>query len=121
MKKNLLLSSVFACLCLSAFGTQANDKVESTYNAQKYQQVCKGKSEGAAVSFAAHGIIWNGNCKTQFFPTGKNANKIAPANLAELSSICSSNPNQTSIDIEGKQYNGKCALGFAAPAPASNS
>ena len=36
---------------------------------------------------------------------------------AELNSICQSNPQATSINIEGKEIKGKCALGFKAPHP----
>ena len=52
MNKNVLLSAVLCGLCLAPFATQANDKVETTYNAQKYMQLCKGKSQGTWVSFA---------------------------------------------------------------------
>ncbi len=57
MNKNLFLSAALCSLCLTPFVTSANDKVEKVYNAQKYQQVCKGKSQGAPVSFAYRGII----------------------------------------------------------------
>jgi len=40
MNKNILLSAVLCGLCLAPFATvQANDKVETTYNAQKYMQI----------------------------------------------------------------------------------
>ena len=58
-------------LFFSPFAVQANDKVETVYNAQKFQQVCKGKTQGAPVSFAYRGIIWNGTCEPQFFSSSK--------------------------------------------------
>jgi len=71
MNKNILFSAVLCGLCFAPIATQANDKVETTYNAQKYMQVCKGKTQGAPVSFAYRGIIWNGTCEPQFFSTHK--------------------------------------------------
>jgi len=117
MNKNFLLSSILCGLCLAPFAASANDKVEKVYNAQKYQQVCKGKSQGAPVSFAYRGIIWNGTCEPQFFPSSKNAS--IKGDEAELNSICQSDANATSINIEGMAIKGKCALGFMAPRPTS--
>ena len=68
------------------------------------------------VSFAYRGIIWNGTCEPQFFPSSKNAN--IHGDEAELASICQSDSKATSINIEGKkEIKGKCALGFVAPKP----
>ena len=52
MNKKILLSSMLCGLFFSPFAVQANDKVETVYNAQKVQQVRKGKTQGAPVSFA---------------------------------------------------------------------
>ena len=90
-------------------------KVEKVYNAQKYQQVCKGKSEGAPVSFAYRGIIWNGTCQQQFFPSSSTNIK---GDEPELYTSCSSG-GKTSATINGTQVNGKCALGFTPPRPQS--
>ncbi|OTG85274.1 hypothetical protein B9T31_12410 [Acinetobacter sp. ANC 4558] len=117
MKTNFLLSAVLSCFFFAPLTVQANDKVDSTYNPQKYQQVCKGKKQGDAVSFAARGIIWNGTCQTQFIPSGNYKN--IKGTEAELSSICKSDLNAKSINIEGKQYAGKCTLAYTAPAPAN--
>lgn len=115
MNKNAILSSILCGFCLAPFAAFANDKVETVYNAQKYQQVCKGKTQGAQVSFAYRGIIWNGTCEPQFFSTSKNA--AIKGDEAELNSICSSDPNAKSINIQGHEIKGKCALGFMAPRP----
>lgn len=115
MNKNVLLTSLCLGLSFATLPAFANDKVQSTYDANRYMQVCKGKSQGAAVSFAYRGIIWNGTCEPQFFPSSKSA--AINGNEAELNSICKSNPNQTSINIQGKEMRGKCALGFTPPGP----
>ena len=73
MNKKILFSSILCGLFFSPF-VSANDKVEKVYDSQRYQQVCKGKSQGTAVSSAYRGIIWNGTCEPQFFPSSKNAN-----------------------------------------------
>ena len=115
MNKNIFLSTMLCGLYLASFSAFANDKVQSTYNAQKYHQVCKGKMQGAPVSFAYRGIIWNGTCETQFLPSSSKV--MLKGDEAELNSICQSNPQATSINIEGKEIKGKCALGFKAPHP----
>ena len=115
MNKNIFLSAILCSLFFTPLTTQANDKVDTVYNAQKYQQVCKDKTQGAQVSFAYRGIIWNGTCEPQFFATAKNA--PIKGDEAELNSICATNANTKSINIEGKEIKGKCALGFVAPHP----
>lgn len=115
MKNKILLSAFLCSMGLSTVGF-ANDKVESTYNAKQYQQVCKGKSEGAEVSFAYRGIIWNGTCQTQFFPT---ITKGFKGDEAELRSVCASDAAAKTASIGGQEYKGKCALGYAPPMPKS--
>mgnify|MGYP000072388913 FL=1 len=115
MKKNFILSSILCGLCLAPFAASANDKVETVYNPQKYQQVCKGKSQGAPVSFAYRGIIWNGTCEPQFFASGKHA--MIKGDEPELYNTCSSASGAASVTIGGTQVKGKCALGFMAPRP----
>ena len=104
MNKKILFSSILCGLFFSPF-VSANDKVEKVYDSQRYQQVCKGKSQGTAVSFAYRGIIWNGTCEPQFFPSSKNAN--IHGDEAELASICQGDSKATSINIEGKEIKGK--------------
>ena len=113
MNNKLLLSVVLCTIGFSSFSF-ANDKVESTYNAKQYQQVCKGKSEGAEASFAYRGIIWNGTCQPQFFPSKTTGLK---GDEAELNSTCRSDAAAKSVNIGGKEYKGKCALGYAPPTP----
>lgn len=113
MNTKVLLTAFVCCIGLSSFSF-ANDKVESTYNAKQYQQVCKGKTEGAEVSFAYRGIIWNGSCQSQFFPTKTATLK---GDEAELNSICRTDSTAKSVNISGKEYPGKCALGYAPPMP----
>jgi len=115
MNKNIFLATALCGLCFAPFAASANDKVEKVYNAQKYQQVCKGKSEGAPVSFAYRGIIWNGTCQQQFFPSSSTNIK---GDEPELYTSCSSG-GETSATINGTQVNGKCALGFTPPRPPS--
>lgn len=113
MNKNTFLIAILSGLCFAPFAASANDKVEKVYNAKKYQQVCKGKSEGAPVSFAYRGIIWNGTCQPQFFPSSTTNIK---GDEPELYTTCGSG-NAPSVTINGVQVNGKCALGFTPPRP----
>lgn len=113
MKTQALLTTMICTLFFTAY-SQANDKVENMYDVKKFQQVCQGKSEGAEVSFAYKGIIWNGTCQPQFSPTNT---KGLTGNEAQLNSICRSDPTSKSINIEGKEYKGKCALSFSPPMP----
>lgn len=115
MNKNIFLSSILCGLCLAPFAASANDKVETVYSAQKYQQVCKGKSQGDQISFAYRGIIWNGTCEPQFFASGKNA--AVKGDEAELYTACSGNSGAATATINGTEVKGKCALGFTPPRP----
>lgn len=117
MNKNFLLSSILCSLCLVPFATSANDKVEKVYDAQRYQKVCKGKTQGAQVSFAYRGIIWNGTCEPQFFPSTKNAS--VNGDEVELMNACSGDMNAKMATVNGTEMKGKCALGFMAPRPTS--
>jgi hypothetical protein len=119
MNKNFLLSSILCSLCLTPFAASANDKVEKVYNAQKYQQVCKGKTQGAQVSFAYRGVIWNGTCEPQFFPSAKNAS--VNGDEAELTTACSGDMNAKMAMVNGTEIKGKCALGFVPPRPSMQS
>jgi hypothetical protein len=115
MNNNAFFSILLCSLCLAPLATQANDKVETTYNAQKYQQVCKGKTQGAWVSFAYRGIIWNGTCEPQFFASSKNSS--IKGDEAELSTTCSADMKAKMVTINGTEVKGKCALGFMPPHP----
>lgn len=115
MIKTMLLSTLLCGSFFASFSAAANDKVETIYNSTKFQQVCKGKSQGAEVSFAYRGIIWNGTCEPQFFSSSSKAGLTG--NEAELNSICLNDANVKSINIEGKEIHGKCALGFSPPRP----
>jgi len=98
MHKNVILSSILCGLCLAPFAASANDK-----------------SQGAPVSFAYRGIIWNGTCEPQFFASGKNA--MIKGDEAELYSACESDAGVKSVTIDGMEVKGKCALGFEPPRP----
>lgn len=120
MMNNKLLSALF-CTSLGlgmATISHANDKVAHTYNPQTNQQVCKGKTAGTAVSFAARGVIWNGTCETQFIPNKKAA---LHGDEPELFNTCSSDANAKSVTINGQTIKGKCALAFTPPRPAAQS
>lgn len=115
MKIQMLMTTLVCTLGLSSMSF-ANDKVESTYNAKQYQKVCKGKSEGAEVSFAYRGIIWNGTCQTQFFPSNTKGLK---GDEAELRTACQTDAAAKTATIAGQEHKGKCALGYAPPMPKS--
>lgn len=114
MNKNIFLSSLLCGLCFSTF-TSANDKVDKVYDSQRYKQVCKGKTQGAPVSFAYRGIIWNGTCEPHFFPSNKAM--MVDEHTPALSRLCQNDLSATSINLEGKEIKGKCALSFSPPQP----
>jgi hypothetical protein len=114
MNKHLVLSSVCLGFALTAPAAFANDKVASTYDANRYMQVCKGKSQGDHVSFAYRGIIWNGTCQPQFFASNKGT---LMGDEAEIYRTCKGASGMHSAMINGKEVKGKCALGFTAPQP----
>ncbi|QER39996.1 hypothetical protein F2A31_09795 [Acinetobacter suaedae] len=62
MNSKLLLSSLI-CGLFFTVTAQANAKPATDQLAQKYQQVCKGKKQGDAVSFAYKGVVFNGACQ----------------------------------------------------------
>ena len=62
MNTKLILSSLICGLCFTV-AAQANAKTTQDPQTQKYQQVCKGKKQGDAVSFAYKGVIFNGVCE----------------------------------------------------------
>ncbi|SUU22532.1 hypothetical protein [Acinetobacter haemolyticus] len=62
MNSKLLLSSLICGLCFTVTA-QANAKTAADQLTQKYQQVCKGKKQGDAVSFAYKGVVYNGACQ----------------------------------------------------------
>lgn len=80
MNTKLILSSLICGLCFTV-AAQANAKTTQDPQTQKYQQVCKGKKQGDAVSFAYKGVIFNGVCENNH--TGKLAfQPPMPANNA---------------------------------------
>lgn len=110
---------ILSALCFGLLGiistTQANDKVSQIYDAQRYHKACQNQSQGAHVTFAHRGIIWNGTCQPQFMPTDKNIR--LHGNEAPIYSACSSTTGTTTIQIDGKTVAGKCVLGFTPPQP----
>lgn len=116
MKNKFLTTMLCASLGLGmATIAQAHEHQDNNYNPHKFSQVCKGKTAGAPVSFAANGALWNGTCQTQFIPT--KPTKALKGNEPELSSVCSSEPSSKSVNIAGKTFIGKCALAFTPPTP----
>ncbi|RZF51677.1 hypothetical protein EXE30_10725 [Acinetobacter halotolerans] len=63
MNSKLLLSSLI-CGLFFTVTAQANAKTATDPLTQKYQQVCKGKKQGDAVSFAHKGVVFNGACES---------------------------------------------------------
>ena len=114
MNKTLFLSAICCAATLGSAPVFANDKVQSTYDSNRYMQVCKGKSQGAPVSFAYRGIIWNGTCEPQFFPNSKTG---ITGTETELYSACQGASGATTATINGREVRGKCALGYSAPRP----
>lgn len=115
MKVQYLIKSLLCAACVSG-SAYANDKVESSYVPATYQKVCKGKTQGETISFPHKGIIWNGTCEPQFFPT---KSKGITGNEPELSTACVADSNTKSITVNGSEIKGKCALGFTPPSPKS--
>lgn len=113
MKNKIVISAFLGVLGLAVL-TPAYAVDNNIYNAQKFQQVCKGKSAGSTVSFSYQGVTWNGSCQTQFFPSKKN---VKINNQTALIEACASDRAIKSIDIDGQAEAGRCALGFSPPAP----
>ena len=115
-----MTSKLFSCcvlLGLSVAGfSHANDKVGSSYQPAVYQKVCKGKTQGEAVSFPYKGIIWNGTCEQTFFPS---KSKSFTGDEPELATACAADSSIKMTTINGTEVKGKCALGFAPPTPKS--
>ncbi|MCH7336976.1 hypothetical protein [Acinetobacter sp. NIPH 2699] len=63
MNSKLLLTSFICSLCFTVTA-QANAKTSADQLTQKYQQVCKGKKQGDAISFAYKGVVFNGACES---------------------------------------------------------
>ena len=116
MNKKILISALLASV-LSPMMAIANDKVPAIYHPEGFQKVCKGKQQGEWVQFAYRGIIWNGSCQPQFFSSEKNA--VIYGDEPELLNVCRTNPQSTSITLDGRTYKGQCALGFNPPRPAA--
>jgi hypothetical protein len=115
MKKHILSSITLACLFLTPLHLQANNAVDNFYTPDLYQKACNGKSVGAETNFRYKGVLWNGTCETQFFPTQKT--EIFERFAKELNSVCKINPASKAINLKGIDFKGKCGLGYMAPAP----
>lgn len=113
MKNQIILSAFIGLVSFGAL-SQSHAADDTLYNAQKFKQVCKGKQAGSEVSFSYRGVTWNGTCQNQFFP---NAKAFKINNQSALIAACSSDSSIKSINIDGKEEAGRCALGFAPPAP----
>ena len=105
MMNNKLLAALFCAGIGLGMTTvsHANDKVASIYNPQTYQKVCKGKSAGTPVSFAARGIMWNGTCETQFIPAKKGS---VQGDEPELFSTCASDDKAKTATLDGQEVKG---------------
>ena len=114
MKKFQLFAIAAFCSLGASNASFANDKVENAYNAKQFQNVCKGQSDGAEVTFPYRGIIWNGTCQVQFFPDNS---KDLKGNEEQLLSACQNDAATKSVNIDGQDYKGKCALGYVPPSP----
>lgn len=62
MKNALVKTLCLTALCTIGLTSVQAAPMPSKAEQQKYMQVCKGKSEGASVSFAHQGVIYNGTC-----------------------------------------------------------
>ncbi|WP_156935720.1 hypothetical protein [Alkanindiges illinoisensis] len=88
------------------------------YNPAKLQQVCRGKSQGAPVSLAMNGVVFNGTCEYRYIPNSRNVRNIDPMEADQAcSGQASSSVNAT---VDGKQVAGKCALAFRNIGPSGN-
>lgn len=87
----------------------------SAADLRKFQQVCKGKTMGAEVSFAHKGVIWNGTCESTFMPTDKSTPMAG--NEANIYSVCASDKDATTMTVNGNEVKGKCVLMYTPPMP----
>jgi hypothetical protein len=88
------------------------------YNATKLQQVCRGKSQGAPVSMAMNGVIFNGTCEYRYIPNSRNVGSMDPM---EADQACNGQANASvTTTVNGRQVAGKCGLAFKNISPSGN-
>ncbi|WP_269913492.1 hypothetical protein [Acinetobacter sp. HY1485] len=114
MKNKVFALCVGLGLGLTGVAHAAPSEGPAWYSPTTIVQKCKGKTDGTPVSYAAHGVLWNGTCQTQFVPTKAMS---LHGDEPELNSICKSDPTATSVTVNGQAYKGKCAVAFAPPRP----
>lgn len=105
-----LMTAVFA---IPAYA-QTQDQT-SMADLKKFQQVCKGKTAGAEVSFAHKAVIWNGTCESVFTATDRTVTLVGSE--AEIYHICTNDKEATSMTINGSEVKGKCILTYTPPMP----
>ena len=112
---NKFLLAAALCGLFAPLTSFANDKVATVYHPAAFQKMCQSKAQGERITFAYKGITWNGSCQNQFFSSDSQAQIVGDE--PELLNVCRQNPQAKTVTIEGRTYNGQCALGFSPPRP----
>lgn len=113
MSIKIVFAILFSSFALNAVANSQSHTSQAN-DIQKYQAVCKAKAPATEVSFAYKGVIWNGQCQPQFFPTSKQA---ALPDAAQRSAICKEDAELKSTQIDGQEVKGKCVMAYLPPQP----
>lgn len=121
MKNSSFLYTALLCSAsLLSFPAQAKPaNGNEPYSPNKtFQQACHGKSEGAPVSMALNGVIFNGTCQVMLVPTNRSvATRVEDAALVQA---CAGKANErVTATLNGQEVKGKCALSFHSIEPAA--
>lgn len=108
-----IIAALFSSLAFCSIAMAQSNSPQAN-DVKKYQAVCKGQSAGSPVSFAHKGVLWNGSCESQFFPTSKQAVTIDDA---QRIAICAENPDAKSAQVNDQELKGKCVMAYLAPQP----
>jgi hypothetical protein len=120
MKNTSFLCAALLCsasfLGFTAHAATTSSGENYTYNAQKFQNVCKGKSVGAPVSIVMGRAIFNGTCELQFVANRYTVNGLDSATLAQACQ--GKQPHDvTSVSMNNRDMKGKCVLAFNSIEP----
>ena len=113
MSIKIFFAILFSSITLSAVANTQSHTAQAN-DIQKYQAVCKAKTSGTEVSFAHKGVIWNGQCQSQFFPANKQA---SIPDAAQRRAICAESSELKSAQIDGQEVKGKCVMAYIPPQP----
>lgn len=89
------------------------------YNAHKFQQVCKSRSVGDAVSMALNGVIFNGTCEVMLVPNDRRA--WGSVDDSALTQACQGQSGTINATLNAQEVKGQCAHSFQTIEPVGKS